>query len=86
MPNLDEPHSSYHSVDDWITAYGNMVSRIMSSNKIVESEKSKKVDSLKMANELVVEGFQTVEKLKLKAAIGEAGGNPLPKAVVSQDA
>ena len=85
VPNLDEPHSSYHSVDDWITAYGNMVSRIMSSNKIVESEKSKKVDSLKMANELVVEGFQTVEKLKLKAAIGEAGGNPLPKAVVSQD-
>jgi len=85
VPNLDEPHSSYHSVQDWIDAYGNMVSRIMSSTKIVESEKSKKVDSLKMANELVVEGFQTVEKLKLKAAIGEAGGNPLPKAVVSQD-
>ena len=85
VPNLDEPHSSYHTVEDWISAYGNMVSRIMSSNKIVESEKSKKVDSLKMANELVVEGFQTVEKLKLKAAIGEAGGNPLPKAVVSQD-
>jgi hypothetical protein len=85
VPNLDEPHSSYHSVEDWINAYGNMVSRIMSSNKIVESEKDKKLDSLKVANELVVAGFPIVDKLKLKATIGDAGGNPLPKAVVSQD-
>jgi len=85
VPNLDEPHSSYHSVEDWIAAYGNMVGRIMSSNKIAEAEKAKKVDSLKVANEFVVDGFSTVDKLKVKAAIAEAGGNPLPKTVVSQD-
>jgi len=85
VPNLDEPHSSYHSVQDWIDAYGNMVSRIMSSTKISDSDKEKKVESLKVANELVVDGFTTVDKLKVKAAIAEAGGNPLPKTVVSQD-
>jgi len=85
VPNLDEPHSSYHSVEDWIDAYGNMVSRIMSSTKISDSDKSKKVESLKVANEFVVDGFSTVEKLKVKAAIAEAGGNPLPKQSVSQD-
>ena len=85
VPNLDEPHSSYHSVQDWIDAYGNMVSRIMSSTKINDSDKEKKVESLKVANELVVDGFTTVDKLKVKAAIAEAGGNPLPKTVVSQD-
>ena len=85
VPNLDEPHSSYHSVEDWIAAYGNMVGRIMSSSKIAESEKAKKVDSLKVANEFVVDGFSTVDKLKVKAAIAEAGGNPLPKPIVSQD-
>ena len=85
VPNLDEPHSSYHSVDDWITAYGNMVSRIMSSTKINDSDKEKKVESLKVANELVVDGFTTVDKLKVKAAIAAAGGNPLPKPQVSQD-
>ena len=85
VPNLDEPHSSYHSVEDWIAAYGNMVGRIMSSSKISESEKAKKVDSLKVANEFVVDGFSTVDKLKVKAAIAEAGGNPLPKPQVSQD-
>jgi len=85
VPNLDEPHSSYHSVEDWIDAYGNMVSRIMSSTKISDSDKSKKVESLKVANEFVVDGFTTVEKLKVKAAIAEAGGNPLPKQSVSQD-
>ena len=85
VPNLDEPHSSYHSVEDWISAYGNMVSRIMSSNKISDTDKEKKVDSLKVANELVVDGFTTVDKLKVKAAIAEAGGNPLPKQSVSQD-
>ena len=85
VPNLDEPHSSYHSVEDWIAAYGNMVGRIMSSSKIAESEKAKKVESLKVANEFVVDGFSTVDKLKVKAAIAEAGGNPLPKTQVSQD-
>jgi len=85
VPNLDEPHSSYHSVEDWISAYGNMVSRIMSSNKISDDDKAKKVESLKVANEFVVDGFTTVEKLKVKAAIAEAGGNPLPKQSVSQD-
>ena len=85
VPNLDEPHSSYHSVQDWIDAYGNMVSRIMSSNKISDTDKEKKVESLKVANELVVDGFTTVDKLKVKAAIAEAGGNPLPKQSVSQD-
>ena len=85
VPNLDEPHSSYHSVEDWISAYGNMVSRIMSSTKINDADKEKKVESLKVANELVVDGFTTVDKLKVKAAIAEAGGNPLPKQSVSQD-
>ena len=85
VPNLDEPHSSYHSVEDWIAAYGNMVSRIMSSTKISDADKEKKVESLKVANELVVDGFTTVDKLKVKAAIAEAGGNPLPKQSVSQD-
>ena len=85
VPNLDEPHSSYHSVEDWIAAYGNMVGRIMSSTKISDSDKEKKVESLKVANELVVDGFTTVDKLKVKAAIAAAGGNPLPKPQVSQD-
>jgi len=85
VPNLDEPHSSYHSVQDWIDAYGNMVSRIMSSTKINDADKEKKVESLKVANELVVDGFTTVDKLKVKAAIAAAGGNPLPKPQVSQD-
>ena len=85
VPNLDEPHSTYHSVEDWIAAYGNMVGRIMSSSKIAESEKAKKVDSLKVANEFVVDGFSTVDKLRVKAAIAEAGGNPLPKPQVSQE-
>lgn len=85
VPNLDEPHSSYHSVEDWIDAYGNMVGRIMSSSKISDSDKAKKVESLKVANEFVVDGFSTVDKLKVKAAIAEAGGNPLPKQSVSQD-
>ena len=85
VPNLDEPHSTYHSVEDWISAYGNMVGKVMSSSKIAESEKAKKVDSLKVANEFVVDGFSTVDKLKVKAAIAEAGGNPLPKTQVSQD-
>ena len=85
VPNLDEPHSTYHSVEDWISAYGNMVGKVMSSSKIEESEKAKKVESLKVANEFVVDGFSTVDKLRLKAAIGEAGGNPFPKPQVSQD-
>lgn len=85
VPNLDEPHSTYHSVEDWISAYGNMVGKVMSSSKIEESEKAKKVESLKVANEFVVDGFSTVDKLRVKAAIAEAGGNPLPKPQVSQE-
>jgi hypothetical protein len=86
LPNQDEPYASYHTEQDWLAGFEQMVHRIANSPKFDAETKASKIESLQVANDFVTVGLSTVNKLKVKAIIAEAGANPLPKAVVSQDA
>ena len=85
VPNADEPYTSYHTVEEWITGFEDMVMRISGSNKLDDATKASKIESLNVANEFVIHKFEAKEKLMVKAVIGRGGANPLPKPQVSQD-
>ena len=85
VPNADEPYTSYHTVEEWITGFEDMVMRISGSNKLDDATKASKIESLNVANEFVIHNFRVKEKLMVKAVIGRGGANPLPKPQVSQD-
>lgn len=84
VPNSDQPYKRYASVQEWIDGYAEMVGRITASQKFSVEEKADKLSSLAECNKVVTENFSTMDKVKLKGAIVEAGGTVLPKPVKSQ--
>lgn len=78
LPN-GEVHSSYHTTDDWISAYADMVQKVTSSPKLTGGQKEEKLKDFAEANEKVTSHFDSFSKIKLKGAIVNAGGTANPK-------
>ena len=79
VPGSDTPYKRYHSADEWIEGYANLVSRITSSEKLTANEKSDKLAKLKEVNMGVTTDFDSFHKVKLKGEIVKAGGSVDPK-------
>jgi hypothetical protein len=84
VPNSDQPYKRYASVEEWIDGYAEMVGRITASKKFSVEEKAEKLSALAECNKVVTEYFSTMDKVKLKGAIVEAGGTVYPKPDKSQ--
>jgi len=84
VPNADKPYKRYATTEDWIEGYANMVNRIVSSQKFALEEKTAKLAALATCNTGVAENFNSLDKVKLKAAIVTAGGQSSPKPDMSQ--
>ena len=69
----------YHSADEWIEGYANLVSRITSSEKLTDHDKADKLAKLKEVNMSVTTDFDSFHKVKLKGEIVKAGGSVDPK-------
>lgn len=79
VPGSDEPYKAFYTPDDWVVGYAELVSRIISSDKLSEPIKFDKLQKLSEVNKAVTEGFDSFHKVKLKAEIVKAGGNVDPK-------
>jgi len=84
VPGTDEPYSRFATTEDWIGGYAEMVSRISKSQKLSVEEKANKLSSLAECNKVVTQHFNTMDKVRLKGAIVEAGGTVYPKLDKSQ--
>jgi hypothetical protein len=84
VPNSDKPYKRYETPEDWIDGYASMVYRIVSSQKFSLEEKTTKLSALATCNTGVTENFNSLDKVKLKAAIVTAGGQSSPKPDMSQ--
>lgn len=84
VPNSDQPYKRFETPEDWINGYADMVSRIIQSQKFSVEEKTSKLAALSSCNTSVTEFFNTLDKIKLKAAIVTAGGTASPKSDMSQ--
>ena len=85
VPGNPDPYSWHEDTAAWIKAYKQLVHKINSSQKLTTEEKDKKIWGLETANAAVIEEFDSMDRIKLKAAIAETGVEPLKKPPVSQD-
>ena len=84
VPGTDQPYSRFATTEDWINGYAEMVSRISNSQKLSVEEKANKLTALADCNKVITENFNTMDKVKLKGAIVQAGGTVSPKPDKSQ--
>jgi len=81
--NTEEPYARYHTQEEWLTGYVNMVARIYHSTKFSTEQKDEKIQGLASANADYMSTLSSFEKIKIKAELVKAGVNPSPKSVQS---
>jgi hypothetical protein len=79
VPGNDDPYSAFHTKEEWLQGYVDMVARISLSAKLPEDAKREKLDSLKTVNEKMLESLDSTQKIKIRALLVEAGVSTNPK-------
>jgi hypothetical protein len=84
VPGNDQPYNRFHTVEEWMQGYVEMLSRVARSTKMPEDVKAEKLDSLKACNLDMLDTLDNVQKLKIKALMVNAGVSVSPKQAMSQ--
>ena len=79
VPGNDDPYSAFHTKEDWVQGYVDMVARISLSSKLPDEVKREKLDSLKAVNMDMLESLDSTQKIKIRALLVEAGVSTNPK-------
>ena len=83
LPNSEEPFARYHTQEEWLGGYVNMVARIYHSAKFSTEQKDEKIQGLASANADYMSTLSSYDKIKIKAELVNQGVNPSPKSVQS---
>ena len=62
VPNMDAPYAAFHTEQEWLNAYNDMVERIKTSVKMDELAKQFKLDGLKACNLDMLDYVTPLEK------------------------
>jgi len=68
IPGAVDPYANYLTVNDWQAGFLQMFSRIKNA-KLTDEEKAEKYDSLKEANKVFMDSWDSVTLSKLLAGI-----------------
>jgi len=79
VPGNDDPYSAFHTKEEWLQGYVDMVARISLSSKLPPEVKSEKLDGLKAVNMDMLESLDSSQKIKIRALLVEAGVSTNPK-------
>ena len=79
VPGNDDPYSAFHTKEEFIKAYVDMISRIHFSSKLPPEVKSEKLDGLKAVNMDMLDSLDSTQKIKIRALLVEAGVSTNPK-------
>jgi len=80
LPNSVEPHSAFHTKEEWVDGYANMVARIHNSPKFPEDIKAQKISALDASNTETLKSLDSFQKLRLRTALVQHGVPQGPKA------
>ena len=84
VPGNSEPYAAFHTKEEWVGGYVNMVARLHKSDKLPDDVKAEKLDSLKASNMLMLESLDSIQKIKIRSGLVEAGVSLSPKPEQSQ--
>jgi len=79
LPNTEAPYSAFHTKEEWVAGYAEMIARIYKSTKFDDAGKAEKIDGLKACNMDMLESLDSFQKIKIKALLAEAGVSTNPK-------
>ena len=79
VPGSEQPYKRYTSKEEWIEGYADLVSRIIQSQKFSVAQKDEKLVALAHSNKVVTDNFSSMEAVRLKGRVVEAGGTASPK-------
>lgn len=79
IPGNDEPYSAFHTKEEWVAGYVNMVARLHKADKLPDEVKAEKLDSLKAVNMNMLESLDSIQKIKIKSLLVQAGVTLSPK-------
>jgi len=79
VPGNDDPYSAFHTKEEFVKAYVDMVARIHFSSKLPAEVKAEKLDGLKAVNMDMLESLDSTQKIKIRALLVEAGVSTNPK-------
>jgi len=79
VPGNDQPYNRFHTVDEWLQGYVDMIARIHNSTKMPDGLKAEKIDSLKVCNMDMLDSLDSFQKIKIKSFMVQAGVPVTPK-------
>jgi len=79
IPGNDAPYDAYHTKDFWVEGYVGMVARIHKADKLPDDVKAEKLDGLKAVNMNMLESLDSIQKIKIRSLLVEAGVTLSPK-------
>jgi hypothetical protein len=79
VPGNDQPYNRFHTVDEWLQGYVEMIARIHKAVKLPDDVKAEKLDSLKVCNMDMLDSLDSFQKIKVKSLMVQAGVPVTPK-------
>jgi hypothetical protein len=73
IPGNEEPYSAFHTKEEWVAGYVNMVARLHKADKLPDDVKAEKLGSLKAVNMDMLESLDSIQKIKIRSLLVEAG-------------
>lgn len=80
VPNTEEPYAAFHTKEDWVSGYAQLVFKIFNSAKFTEEAKEEKIWMLDNSNQEMLEKLDSFQKLKLRTELVAMGVPQGPKA------
>jgi len=84
VPGNEKPYNRFHTTEEWMQGYVEMLARVARSTKMPEELKAEKLDGLKAVNMDMLEGLDNFQKLKIRSLMVNAGVSVSPKQAMSQ--
>jgi hypothetical protein len=80
LPNSEEPYAAFHTKEEWVSGYAQMVFKIFNSPKFTEEAKEEKIAMLDKSNTEMLAKLDSFQKLKLRTELIAMGVPQGPKA------
>lgn len=80
LPNSEEPYAAFHTKEEWVGGYAQMVFKIFNSPKFTEEAKEEKIAMLDKSNADMLAKLDSFQKLKLRTELVAMGVPQGPKA------
>lgn len=79
IPGNDAPYDAYHTPEYWIDGYVAMCARIHKADKLPEDVRKEKLAALQQVNDAVLSKLDSIQKIKIRSGLVEAGVSLSPK-------